>query len=125
MTDSLKIGDKTELGLVLYKDTSKNGTELVFSDENKFCDSCIELEKSEKTELYFTPDYEDFERVLNCHGNRIDDEEILNCIFSNARPQDYDEVVGRILAFEDLMHRFATVENVKKIIAKVQEEDYN
>ena len=123
MTDSLKIGDKTELGLVLYKSISKKGTELVFSDENKFNDSCIDLDKSDKPELYFTPDYEAFERVLHCNGNRIDDEEILNFILINARPQDYDEVVGRILAFENLMHKFATVENVKKIIAKVQEED--
>ena len=127
--DELQIGDKTEgLGTVLMKFNARGNVVPVFSNENNYNENCVDLEQSDSVSDDGWPEnfdkcLEKFEWVQNLWGNRIDDNEIINCILSEARSDEYEEVVKRILNYEDLMHKQASIGDVKKIIIKVREED--
>ena len=127
--DELQIGDKTEhLGTVLMKLNTRQGLIPVFSNENKYSEKCVDLEKSEPVldnslmEEDFKTCLMKFEWVQDCWGNRIDDNDIINCILFEARTEEYEEVVMRILSYEALLHEQVTVGDVKKIIEKVRED---
>ena len=127
--EELQIGDKTEgLGTVLMKCNTRGGVVHVFSNENNYNENCVDLEQSDSVSEYgwtenFDKCLEKFEWVQNLWGNIIDDNEIINCILSEAHSDEYEEVVKRILNYEDLMHKQASIGDVKKIIMKVREED--
>ena len=129
MTD-LQIGDKTELGMVLMKIETMYGEVPVFSNENRFNEKCKDLVEAESLPHSYMINknencFEKLEIVIDRYGNRIENDEIFHCIIHEAEPEEFDEVVLRILNFEDLFHREATIGDVKKIIKKVHEEYYS
>ena len=124
--EELQIGDKTDLGTVLMKFKTRHGVVPVFSNENQYNGNCTDLEppvSKDYYSMYINDCLTKFEYAQNLYGNRIEDDDIIGCIFSHAIPKDYVEVIRRILTYEDLTHKQASVEDVKKIIKKIREED--
>ena len=122
----LQIGDKTELGVVLMKFKTRREVNYVFSNENKYNEKCVDIEKSEPVPDYSEDSHmclEKFEFAQDLYGNRIEDDNLIRCILFEAHSEEYCEVIRRIISYESLIHEQVTVGDVRKIIEKIREEN--